>query len=138
MPHHVVDILVFLDAIDLVNQILHVLEAAPFLFLAIVLDRLVEYVHQLHLVNLMQHLRFEPRLALGNGVASIQGVKPLKRCLVLRDAVPRFDSTWQGLLAHELRRGRVSLVSLHAAQVRHVRSVYVAFALHVGYICRGR
>ena len=95
-------------------------------------------VHQLHLVNLMQHLRFEPRLALGNGVASIQGVEPLKRCLVLRDAVARLYSTWQGLPTHELRRGRVRLLSMYAAQLRHVRSVYVALALHVGNICRGR
>ena len=71
MLNQVVDIVIFLDAINLVNQVLHVLEAAPLLLLTIVLDRLIEYIHQLHLVDLMKHLRFEPRLALGNGVASI-------------------------------------------------------------------
>lgn len=50
----------------------------------------------------------------------------------------RLDSTWQGLPTHELRRGRVRLVSMYAAQLRHVRSVYIALALHVGNICRGR
>ena len=65
-------------------------------------------------------------------------MEPLKRCLILRDAVARLDSTWQRLLAHELRRRRVRLVCMYAAQVRHVRSVYVALALHVGQICRRR
>ena len=49
---------VLLHAIYFVDQVLHVLETALFLPLTIVLDRIKQHGHELHLVNFIQYLSF--------------------------------------------------------------------------------
>ena len=85
-----------LSAVYFVDQLLHIPEATFFLALAIVLDRIKEHSHELHLVDLAQDLRLDVI------AASCLILYPLERAFVICDAATRFNTAWQGLVAHEV------------------------------------
>ena len=142
--------LILLKAVYFVDKLLHVLKAAPFLAFAIVLDRVKEHGHELHLVNLAQDLRLDDVTA---PLALIVVVfllleDPLERALVIGDAATRLNAAGQGLGLHEVSgaryaasHARLVMMAMVADKVRHLlallRVVVVYIALFTAnYLCR--
>ena len=83
-----------LSTVYFVDKLLHVPEAAFLLAFAIVLDRIKEHGHELHLIDLAQDFRLD--------VTAFRILNPLEHALVIGDAAARLNAARQGLVAHEV------------------------------------
>ena len=123
--------LLWLDTVDFINQILHVLEDALLFFGSVILNWLVKHRHQLWLVNLIEYFSLSSILSLRNVLSLIESLQFQQGVVVVDDAAAGLDATGQRLSSHELR-GRAHRVVGLLTEARHLRSVQVT--LHSCYL----